>query len=135
MNARQRQLRSISRTARLTIWAICVLGVITASVIVAIIIGMWPWLRRPPTYSFQLPREASLSEAVALKFSKKALAADRKLTVLAHPILNGGDGRYLVIDTIDPNSGHVQWATSGGTYCIRLKTRDQAIDCRVFRLK
>ena len=51
------------------------------------------------------------------------------------PIPYNDKGGCFAVNTIDPNSGYVQWMTPHGSYGVRIEKVGQQIVCEVYRSK
>ncbi len=118
------------------------LAVLLGIVVTAIIVTMWPWLGSPPTYRFPVPPGTTLTEQIAIEFSRKALITDGKGSpgIWPTPYRSQGPGEdsrnlYFAVNTIDPNDGYVLWTTRDGSYSVRVNKVGDEIVCRVSRMK
>jgi hypothetical protein len=112
-----------------------VIGVLLVLFITPIVITLKPWLLSPPTYRFSIPTETTLTEPIAVEFTKEALAADGKDSAMVRPIPFDNEGRFFAANTIDPNSGYVQWMTQQDSYGVQVEKKGQEIECRIYQLK
>jgi len=127
---------SLAGFLRGVLYIAAALAVLITLVATIIVFFMWPWLRPPSTHRFPIPPEATLTEAIAVEVSRKALAAEGEDTARMRPIPYDDERHFFAVNTIDSDSGSIRWSTPHGTYYgVRVEKKGSQVVCQVYRLK
>jgi len=121
--------------------AILIVGAL-AWVLTSVSILIWLHYEfRGHEYVFDVPAGMSLTEEVALRYSKKALimgGEDSKS--MMRPIRwrtnpEGHEESFFSRNTIDPSTGCVRWMAKNSNYSVTVSLHNKKLQCEVFRLK
>lgn len=95
----------------------------------------------PPVHRYTLPHAQALTEAVAISYTRQALADEGKSVLEMVPVpywpepqfVDNPDGeRLFARNTVNPNHGYVIWSNG---YSVRIQHDGDAVLCKVFTMK